>query len=197
MPRGGGGEPLNRRRLVEAALKLIDEGGMEALSMRRLGARLGVDPMAIYYHVANKRELIQAVVSHVFLNLGLQRGRGDWRERVRRWAGAYRDLVLGHPNLVAPMLADPDFAAVASRHANHELTSALKAAGLEARAVEGGAALVVDYVNGYSLGLADARLWQDPTVAATAQELFDASLDIVIAGLASMAQSPESYSSST
>jgi AcrR family transcriptional regulator len=196
MPRRPGTEALNRQRLADAALELIDEGGMEALSMRRLGARLGVDPMAVYYHVASKRELVRLVISHVFVSLGLTRARGDWRTRVRRWAEAYKELVLKHPNLVAPMLTDPDFVSVAAQHANHELTSALRSAGLAPRAIEGGSALIVDYVNGYALGLADARLLDDPTIAATAKELFDVSLEIVIAGLDTMAV-PQAYSSRT
>ncbi len=55
----------SRTAIVECALGIIDEEGIEALSMRRLGKDLGVDPMAIYNHISGKPELLDAVVDHV------------------------------------------------------------------------------------------------------------------------------------
>ena len=64
-PRAGE-EALTRGRILVAALSLVDEEGIEALSMRRLAKELGVDPMAIYHHLPNKRALLSALVGQVF-----------------------------------------------------------------------------------------------------------------------------------
>ncbi len=57
-----GEEPLTRGRILKMALSLVDEHGMEALSMRRLAKELGVDPMAIYHHVPGKRALLTGLI---------------------------------------------------------------------------------------------------------------------------------------
>lgn len=58
-------EPLSRERIIDTALALVDANGLEALSMRRLGAELGMDPMAAYYYVPSKAALLDAVVEAV------------------------------------------------------------------------------------------------------------------------------------
>ena len=55
-------EPLTRERVLTAALEIVDREGLARLSMRRLGAELGVDPMAVYYHIPNKAALLDAMV---------------------------------------------------------------------------------------------------------------------------------------
>ena len=57
--------PLNRDRVLAAAVELADEVGIEALSMRRLAQELGVVPMALYKHVANKEELLDGMVDAI------------------------------------------------------------------------------------------------------------------------------------
>jgi AcrR family transcriptional regulator len=57
--------PLSEGRIVEQALEIVRENGLRGLSMRRLGARLGVDPMAVYYYVGNKAGLEQLIVERL------------------------------------------------------------------------------------------------------------------------------------
>ena len=64
-PRAGE-EPLTRGRILGAALRLVDGEGMGALSMRRLGAELGVDPMSIYHHLPGKEAVVSGLVGMVF-----------------------------------------------------------------------------------------------------------------------------------
>jgi AcrR family transcriptional regulator len=59
-------EPLTRERVLEAAVKLADQGGIESLSMRKLGQELGVEAMALYYHFASKDEVLDGSVDLVF-----------------------------------------------------------------------------------------------------------------------------------
>src|SRR6185437_6385691 len=72
---------LSRERICREALALVDEEGLEALSMRRLGARLGVEAMSLYRHVRDKRDLLDALHAAVLGDLqptGEQGGEG-WR----------------------------------------------------------------------------------------------------------------------
>ena len=54
--------PLTRERVFEAAVVFVDEHGIEELSMRKLGQELGVEAMSLYYHVANKGEILDGMV---------------------------------------------------------------------------------------------------------------------------------------
>lgn len=151
MPRAAGQEPLTRERILEIALRLIDEDGMEGLSMRRLGSILGCDPMAIYHHLENKEEVLSGVVQKVFSEMSVPRRSGEWKPRVRRWAQAYRAVARAHPNLVLEIVAHPEAVAVAAAGANESLYEALEAGGLPPRSIVLGAGVIVDYVNGFVL----------------------------------------------
>src|ERR1700704_478153 len=75
--------PLNRDRVLRAAVALADEAGIEALSMRHLAQVLGVVPMALYKHVANKDELLDGMVDIVFSEIELPSGDLDWRSAMQ------------------------------------------------------------------------------------------------------------------
>ena len=76
--RGGrpraGQEALSRGRILDAALRLVDEEGMGALSMRRLGAELAVNPMSIYHHLPGKGAVISGLVELVFSGMRVPTG---------------------------------------------------------------------------------------------------------------------------
>lgn len=105
-PRTTGQTPLSRERIVLAALHVVDGEGLEGLSMRRLGAELGVDASTIYYHVPNKSGLYDLVVDAVMSQMSLTWTEDDApaRERVLSGARAYRDALLAHPRAL-PLLA--------------------------------------------------------------------------------------------
>jgi TetR/AcrR family transcriptional regulator, tetracycline repressor protein len=172
MARPTGQPPLTVERIVDAALALIDESGLDAFTMRRLGARLGVDPMAVYHHLPNKNAVIEAVVRHVFDNLPAPSARGTWQQRVRRWANNYRAVAAAHPNLVLQIVADPAAVAIAAVRVNEALYATLETSGLPAAHVAAAGDVIVDYVNGYVL--AEAAGPHDPEGAAAA---FQAELD--------------------
>ena len=105
--RGGDGVPLERGRIVSTALKIVDGDGLRALSMRRLGAELGVDPMAVYYHVPNKQALLDAIVEAVMASIDLTADNPARlpEERILKAARAYRDALLAHANALPILLA--------------------------------------------------------------------------------------------
>ena len=74
--------PLSRNRILIEALALLDESGVEQLSMRRLGQRLGVDPMAIYHHIPSKTALLDSLVEEIWLGVQLPEVRAgeSWQE---------------------------------------------------------------------------------------------------------------------
>lgn len=98
---------LTYDEITAQALGLIDRESLEALSMRRLGKELGVDPMSIYHHIPNKSELLDAVIDSVMATVDLSVDDADapWQERVRRLAYAYRDALAAHPNLIPAIAA--------------------------------------------------------------------------------------------
>src|SRR4051812_32584871 len=104
-------DPLTVEAIVDAACALIADAGLVALSMRRLGAALGVDPMAVYHYIPNKRELLSLVTARMVGTMALPAADDPWDVRARGWAKAYRDIVVANRDLVAAGLADPVVAA--------------------------------------------------------------------------------------
>jgi AcrR family transcriptional regulator len=95
--------PLTRRRVIEEAVRFVDREGLEALTMRKLGAELGVEAMSLYNHVPNKSALLDGMVEVVLGELEVpSRGRG-WEQRIREGYRAFRWLAHEHPN-VFPLL---------------------------------------------------------------------------------------------
>jgi AcrR family transcriptional regulator len=89
--------PLNRDRLLRAAVALADETGIESLSMRRLAKELGVVPMALYKHVAGKEELLDGMVDAVIGEIDPPVGDTGWKTAVRRRVLSARQALLRHP----------------------------------------------------------------------------------------------------
>ncbi|MDR6506032.1 TetR/AcrR family transcriptional regulator C-terminal domain-containing protein [Arthrobacter oryzae] len=89
--------PLNRDRVLSAAVVLADEAGIDALSMRRLAQELGVVPMALYKHVANKEELLDGMVDVIVGEIDPPVSGADWRSAVRLRILSARRSLLRHP----------------------------------------------------------------------------------------------------
>jgi TetR/AcrR family tetracycline transcriptional repressor len=90
---------LSRERIVLTALRLVDEHGLEALSMHKLGAELGVKAMSLYNHVTNKDDLLDGVVETLWSEVEVAApAEADWCRGVRAFAHALRDVVRRHPN---------------------------------------------------------------------------------------------------
>jgi AcrR family transcriptional regulator len=95
---------LNRRRVLDAALEYVDEHGLEALSMHKLGTRLGVRGMSLYNHVKGKDGLLDGLVDLLWSQIDTDTTRfADWQAAVRALAGALRELVRRHPG-AAPLI---------------------------------------------------------------------------------------------
>src|SRR5215212_10610242 len=100
-------QPLNRRRILEAAVRFVDMEGLEALSMRKLGAELGVEAMSLYNHVPNKSALLDGMVEVLFGELRVPPENHSWEERVRQGYRAFRRLAHEHPNVFPLLVTRP------------------------------------------------------------------------------------------
>ncbi len=98
---------LTQQQIVAEAIKLLDADGLEALTMRKLGAALGAVATAVYWHVANKEELLELVVDEVYGEVEVPRvaDPSEWRPAAEAAARSVRAMIVRHP-WVAPTLAD-------------------------------------------------------------------------------------------
>jgi AcrR family transcriptional regulator len=98
-------EPLTRQRVLEAALHLIDQEGLEGFSMRKLGALLGVEAMSLYNHVESKRAVFDGVIELLIVQAPLPvHPHATPREQLWMIAHALRDVLRAHPR-VLPLIA--------------------------------------------------------------------------------------------
>lgn len=89
--------PLTRDRVLRAALELADEGGTAALTMQRIGRRLGVEAMSLYRHVRNKDDILDGIVDLVFAEIELPADRSNWRTVLRAQSISTRAALRRHP----------------------------------------------------------------------------------------------------
>jgi AcrR family transcriptional regulator len=124
-----GRTPLNRERVLRAALALADADGLEALSMRRLAKRLRVEAMSLYNHVANKEEILAGIIDLVVGEIDLPAGEPEWKAALRRNAISAKDAFLRHPWASNLMLAQQSSGPAQMRRADWMLRT-LREAGL-------------------------------------------------------------------
>lgn len=89
--------PLSRERLLQAALRLADEGGIESLSMRKLAQELGVKAMSLYNYVNNKDDLLDGIVDIVISQIEVPSLETDWKQAMRQRAISAHEVLLRHP----------------------------------------------------------------------------------------------------
>ncbi|MDQ4095697.1 MAG: TetR/AcrR family transcriptional regulator C-terminal domain-containing protein [Actinomycetota bacterium] len=96
---------LTRDKILRTALALIDRDGLEALSMRKLGAELGVEAMSLYNHVPNKDALLDGVTEIMLREIDMTAiDEGPWDEALRAACRSFRSVLLAHPNAM-PLIA--------------------------------------------------------------------------------------------
>ncbi len=104
--------PLSRERVLQAAVRLADESGIDALSMRRLGQELGVEAMSLYNHVTNKDDLHKGIVELVLSEIESPRDGGDWKDEIRRTAISSYQAFVRHRWACGLMMRGPSVSPV-------------------------------------------------------------------------------------
>ena len=89
--------PLNRERVLRAAITLADSAGIEALTMRNLGKAVGVEAMSLYNHVANKDDILNGMFDLIVSEIELPSRHIDWKTALRQSAVSAHETLLRHP----------------------------------------------------------------------------------------------------
>jgi len=140
---------LHKRNVVDAATTLLDSYGIADLTMRRLARELNISPGALYWHFANKQQLLGAVADRILESI--DDVHGDWRDRVAGICGRLREALLSHTD--GAELVSASFAAGQSEKMARilaQLAEATADAGVEPGHAELAARTVVYYVLGFT-----------------------------------------------
>lgn len=172
---------LTRQRILRAALNLIDREGLDALSMRKLGATLGVEGMALYRHVGSKQRLLEGVVELLLQQLEVPRaGSASWVEAWHAIARSYRRLALSHPGAF-PLLALSPLTTAARFKRAQAPVAILRDAGFTEGDAQRAFRTLLSYADGYLLReLADRDGELTPHEAEAA---FDFGIRAILTGL--------------
>lgn len=142
--------PLDRERILRAAVVLADAGGLDALTMRRLGQRLGVEAMSLYKHVADKEDVLQGIVDLVVGDIDAGTSAGSWRESMRVRALSMREVFRRHPWAVGLLEARRSLGPIALRYCD-EVLGGLRRAGFSTAMALRAFSLVDSYAYGFSV----------------------------------------------
>jgi AcrR family transcriptional regulator len=142
--------PLSRERVLEAALRLADQGGLGSLSMRKLGQAVGVEAMALYYHFANKERVLDGIVDLVFGEIELPQIGADWKSAMRRRAISVRDALLRHRWAIGLMESRTNPGPANLRH-HDAVIGCLRAAGFDMAMAATAYSLLDGYIYGFAL----------------------------------------------
>ena len=143
--------PLTRERILRAALDLADRDGLEGCTMRKIGARLGVEAMSLYRHVTGKEDLLSGLVDLVFAEVELAApGAADWRTAMRDRAHSHRAAMRRHPWAIGFMEGRMQ-PGPASLRVHDATLGVLREGGFPVRAAVHGMSAVDAYVYGFAL----------------------------------------------
>lgn len=153
---------LTRDQVLRAALAYVDELGLEALSMHKLAARLGVKAMSLYNHVDGKDGLLDGLVDLLWSEMVPMDGPADWRQRLRGLAHSIQATVARHP-AVAPLVMSRPVLPVGALRVFKAHLDALEDAGFSRRRAVEALRTVVGYAFGSALS---ERCWSCAAAAA-------------------------------
>lgn len=137
-----------RSAVLNATRTLLRDGGLRAVTMRRVAARVGVTPMALYHHFGSIEALLAELGEAVFATIEVPPARG-WRNRVHALAAAYVDLVARHGELFRHLVARADTVPDLVRAMDAKLDAAFGNVGVRAYTRQA----IVDFLHGFALGV--------------------------------------------
>ena len=143
--------PLSRQRIAERALVMIGEVGLPGLSMRKLGAELGVEAMSLYHYVSNKDDLLDAILDQLYdkIELPEELPDSDWEQAIRSALRSFHQVMLEHPGSLELFVNRPGRTMSAFRVLRWALER-FKAAGLDVLQAGQAFQFCVSYVLGHA-----------------------------------------------
>src|SRR6185436_5970109 len=142
--------PLTRERVLHGAIAIADAGGIAALTIRALADKLGVKPMSVYHHVANKDEILDGIVDLVFSEIDLPTTGGDWRTEIRRRATSARAVLRRHSWAIG-LMESRTSPGPATLRQHDAVIGTLRGAGFSVEMTAHAYALLDAYVYGFAL----------------------------------------------
>ncbi|GGJ46691.1 TetR/AcrR family transcriptional regulator [Deinococcus roseus] len=140
--------PLTRERALQVAVQLADQGGLEALTMRKLAQTLGVEAMSLYHHIPGKEDILDGMVEQIFADMAWQESDPGWKGTMRNRAYRMREVLLLHPWATALMVSRSRPGAMTLRHLNDTL-GCLRAGGFSVALAAHALSLLDSYIYGF------------------------------------------------
>ncbi len=174
----GAGKPqertrLSRERVLGAAVTVADAGGAGSLTIRSIAQELGVKPMSVYYHVANKDEILDGIVDFVFSQIELPSTTGDWRAEIERRAVSARQVLRKHSWAIALMESRTTPGPATLRH-HDSVIATLRAAGFSRAMTAHAYALLDAYIYGFAVQEASLPFEGPESVGSVAEPIMEA-----------------------
>ena len=163
-------KPLSKERVLRAAIALADAGGIESLSMRKLGEELGVEAMSLYNHVANKDDILDGIVDLVFAEIALPSDPAAWKAAMRKRAISAHETLLRHPWATSLMQSRTRPGPATMRHHDAVLGS-LRGAGFTLVNAAHAFSVIDGYVYGFALQQINIPLQSREQVAEVGQNI--------------------------
>jgi AcrR family transcriptional regulator len=161
---------LSRERVLRGAVAVADAGGIGSLTMRSLANELGVKPMSVYHHVANKDEVLDGIVDIVFAEIELPSIGGDWHAEMRRRAASAREAMRRHPWAIGLVETRTSPGPATLKH-HDAVIGTLREAGFSVEMTAHAFALIDAYVYGFALSEATLPLNGPETVTEVAEQM--------------------------
>ena len=175
--KGPGRVRLDRERVLTAAIRIADDEGLAALTMRSLASSLDSRPMSLYHYVSNKEEILDAIVDAVFAEIELPDPGGNWRDEMSLRAHSARTALVRHPWALA-LLETRTSPGPATLHHQDTVLGLLRAAGLSLPLTAHAFASMDAFIYGFALQEASLS-FEDPQ---SAREITEPILDSLPAG---------------
>jgi AcrR family transcriptional regulator len=142
--------PLSKERVLRTAVLLADEGGVAAVTMRKLADKLGVEAMSLYHHVANKDEILDGMVDVVFSEIDLPASGADWKAVMRRRAISVREVLSRHAWAIGLMESRANPGPATLRH-HDSVIGTLRRAGFSIAMAAHAFSVLDSYIYGFAL----------------------------------------------
>jgi AcrR family transcriptional regulator len=142
--------PLSRERLLRGAIAVADAGGIGSLTIRSLAHELGVKPMSLYHHVANKEAILDGIIDVVFSEIDLPPADADWRQAMRRRAISARGVLRRHP-WATPLMESRTNPGPATLRHHDAVLGTLRRAGFSVELAAHAYSLLDSYIYGFAL----------------------------------------------
>jgi AcrR family transcriptional regulator len=163
--------PLSRDRVLRAALEIADAGGIGSLTIRSLAQSLGVKPMSVYHHVANKEQILDGIVDLVFGEIDLPSPEGEWRAEVRGRAASARSVLRRHAWAIGLLESRTSPGPATMKHHDANIAT-FRAGGFSIAMTAHAYALIDSFVYGFALQEASLP-FDDTNVAEVAAPMMD------------------------